>query len=270
MWEWRSASNSSPKFYLPLYTSYSTGSGTDTNCTTEVDQHNGKLTSCASHCKSTNAYTGLVPSGSMNTANSGSWIGTYNQSTSGTSNKENYSEDGKCYVAGRELPAVIPLTNQKQTLTDFFTNATVGGATPGHIGTAWAWYMLSPEWSTIWPSSALPTAYGNDQVIKAAVLMTDGEYNVHYASASAATQAAALCTAMKEKGIKVYTIGFGFGVTSTQDSTSEANARSLLTSCSSGTNTYFFPYDSETLRQAFTAIGNQLNTMALNQIKVSQ
>lgn len=269
-WEWESASNSSPNFYLPLYQSYNTGAAADPNCTSEVDQPNGKVISCVTERKGTNAYTDAVPSGTSNSPNTGDWIGSYNQVASGSTNKENYSEDGKCYVAGRELPKVIPLTNQKQPLTDFFNSMTVGGATPGHIGTAWAWYMLAPDWNSIFSLSTPPAAYNNDQVIKAAVLMTDGEYNVHYASAAAATQALALCTAMKEKGIKVYTIGFGFGVTSSQDSTSEANARSLLTSCSSGTNTYFFPYDSDTLKQAFTTIGNQLNSLALNQIKVSQ
>ena len=60
---------------------------------------------------------------------------------------------------------------------------------------------------------------------KIAILMTDGEYNTQYdvngintdrtpgagaaANGTSATQAKALCTGMKAKGIEVYTVGFG-------------------------------------------------------------
>jgi Flp pilus assembly protein TadG len=232
----------------------------DPNCTAAVDQPNGQLISCVTERQGTQSASDLVPA-------NGQYVGAYN---AGSTTKQNYSSDGKCWVAGRELPKVIPLTNTKQTLTDFFTNATVGGATPGHIGTAWAWYMVSPEWSTIFPAASAPATYADNQTIKAVVLMTDGEYNVHYASAAAKDQALALCTAMKAKGVRVYTIGFGFGTTAAQDTTAESNARTMLTSCSSGTNTYFFPYDSATLKETFKSIGNSLNALALSDIKVSQ
>jgi Flp pilus assembly protein TadG len=247
------------------------------NCTNQVDQANGQLITCVTERKGTNAYTAVAPSGSLNQPNTSNWIGSYNQG--GNATKQNYSSDGKCWVAGRELPKVIPLTNTKATLTNFFTNATVGGATPGHIGTAWAWYMVAPEWNTIFPSASAAQPYDDQQTIKAVILMTDGEYNVHYATPSASAQALALCTAMKEKGIRVYTIGFGFGVTAAQDSTAESNARTMLTSCAGykqadgtivNTNAYFFPYDGTKLREHLVSIGNQLNTMAMNDIKVSQ
>lgn len=56
--------------------------------------------------------------------------------------------------------------------------------------------MVSPEWSSIFPTTSAPAACADDQTIKAVVLMTDGEHSVHYASA-AKDQALALCTAMK-------------------------------------------------------------------------
>ena len=244
---------------IPSFTGANPGSG---NCTTAVDQPNGNLISCVTERTGTDAYTAVKPV-------SGSWIGPYNQG--GSSTKQNYSSDGKCYVAGRELPAIIPLTNTKQTLTDFFTNATVGGGTPGHLGTAWAWYMVSPEWNSIFPTASAAAPYTDDQTIKAVVLMTDGEYNEQYSSATSKDQALALCTAMRAKGVKVYTIGFGFAPTASNDTTSEAAARSLLTTCAgSVAGTYFFPYDSATLKSAFTSIGNSINSLALSQIKVTQ
>jgi Flp pilus assembly protein TadG len=38
---------------------------------------------------------------------------------------------------------VLPLTNEKQTLLDKISGLDTYGSTAGHIGTAWAWYMLS-------------------------------------------------------------------------------------------------------------------------------
>lgn len=189
----------------------------------------------------------------------GGYVGAYNLSASGVTNKLNYSSDGKCYTAGRELPKVIPLTTSKSTISDFFQNATIGGGTPGHLGTAWAWYLLSPNWSSIWPSSSTPAAYTDNGTKKYAVLMTDGEYNMQYSSETSRTQALALCTAMKAKGIKVYTIGFGFSTSSVAgSSTAEGKAKEMLQNCASDSSSYFFPYDSDALRQVFQSIGNSV------------
>ena len=40
--------------------------------------------------------------------------------------------------------------------------------------------------------------------------MTDGEYNKQYYGGDSATQALAICKQMRDQGIKVFTIGFGF------------------------------------------------------------
>ncbi len=197
-------------------------------------------------------YTDAAPT-------SGNFVGPYNQSASSSTNKLNYSADGICYVGGRELPAVIPLTSSKSTLSSFFENATVGGATPGHLGHAWAWYMISPNWSSIWPADSQPAAYEDAGTKKVAIIMTDGEYNTQYSNATSKTQALELCTQMKAKGVTVYTVGFGFSTSATAgDGTSEGNAKQILTQCSSGTNHYFFPYDSAALKQVFQNIGNGL------------
>ena len=55
-----------------------------------------------------------------------------------------------------------------------------GGGTAGHIGTAWAWYTLSPNWSSLWPSAASPSPTARRTCDKIAILMTDGEYNTEY------------------------------------------------------------------------------------------
>lgn len=245
-YEWKTTG-----YFLPMYNSL-TSSTTSTQtvtlpqCTTTA-QPVGQLISCVTDREGDEAYTDAAPA-------DGAYVGSYNH---GNTNKSNYSEDGKCYTAGRELPQVIPLTGERSTIEAFFTNAKIGGATPGHLGTAWAWYLISPLWNSVFNTTA--AEYNDEGTKKVAILMTDGEYNIHYADASARTQALALCTAMKNAGVTIYTIGFGFSTDSTAtDNTTEGRAKDLMTQCSSGTNHYYFPYDSDDLKQAFGSIGNAL------------
>jgi len=132
---------------------------------------------------------------------------------------------GKCTVPS--TAAIAPLTSDKSSLLTIVSNLKAAGGTAGHLGTAWAWYLLSPNWASLWPSST-PAPYG-PTVKKIAILMTDGEYNTQYdsngisvnqnsyptcsgaANDCSTTQARALCTAMKQQGISVYTIGFDLG-----------------------------------------------------------
>lgn len=121
---------------------------------------------------------------------------------------------------------VIPLTDLAQTAdrNNFKTqidNLTPGGWTAGHIGAAWGWYTISPQWSGIWPSASAPKPYSGD-IIKAVVIMTDGEFNTSYRNGaqnaacgtpgawnpdSGCSQALQLCQNMKAAGVQVYTIG---------------------------------------------------------------
>lgn len=216
-------------------------------------QTSGKLVTCVTErSDSTNYATDAAP-----TSGNG-YAGAYNQGSSGA--KSNYSSDGKCWVAGRELPKILPLTSDRTIPYNFFDglgSSSVGGGTPGHIGTAWAWYMLSPNWNTVFTSNQA-AAYGSAR--KVVVLMTDGEYNEQYTSKASATQAQDLCTKMKAAGVEVYTVGFGFSqnVVANASGTSEQRAADLLTKCSSGSNHYYFPYNGTALRTAFQAIGNAI------------
>jgi Flp pilus assembly protein TadG len=242
-WEW-----SSSGAFAPVPTNMSS-TVTSSECTTTA-QPSGKLITCVTERVPTaSRYTDAAPSGS-------DVVGPYNH---GVTTKSNYSSDGKCYVAGRELPSIIPLTNEKAPLSSFFTNATIGGATPGHLGTAWAWYMLSPNWASVFTGSSAPVAYDLATNKKAAILMTDGEYNIHYTSPLARDQALALCANMKAAGIQVFTVGFGFPAsTLPTDNTAAGKAKDLLMQCASDSASYFFPYDGPALKSAFSNIGQAL------------
>lgn len=220
----------------------------------QTSQPTGQLISCVTErTDASHKYDDESPT-------SGGAVGTYNATASGTSNKRNYSSDGKCMVAGRELPKIMPLSKDRASRYSFFDglgSSSIGGATPGHIGTAWTWYMLSPKWKTVFTSN--PAAeYGSAR--KVAVLMTDGEYNVHYATPTAREQALAICTKMKEAGVEVYTVGFGFGQNTVANATGNSSERAmdLLQQCASGNQYYYFPYNGQKLREAFQAIGNSI------------
>ncbi len=74
---------------------------------------------------------------------------------------------------------MLPLTSNNTTLTNKIKNLEIAGSTAGQIGTAWAWYLLSPNWKSLWTASAAQ-AYNPGKLQKIAVLMTDGEYNLQY------------------------------------------------------------------------------------------
>lgn len=112
------------------------------------------------------------------------------------------SSNSNCQPAAK----VMPLTSDKSALIDTIDTFKADGFTGGNLGTAWAWYMLSPTWWSGIPAnvhaSGRPTAYpalpagcaswetcppsqrASGDVRKYAVLMTDGEYNMQFCNGS--------------------------------------------------------------------------------------
>src|SRR5690606_27576502 len=72
---------------------------------------------------------------------------------------------------------ILPLTSDRSVLHSNINALQAVGSTAGQIGVAWGWYMLSPNFGYLWPSESQPGAYGDDELIKVAVIMTDGEFN---------------------------------------------------------------------------------------------
>ncbi|MGI9384039.1 MAG: pilus assembly protein TadG-related protein [Methyloligellaceae bacterium] len=111
---------------------------------------------------------------------------------------------------------VLPLSDDREIVGDTVDSYRANGRTAGHLGVAWAWYLVSPNWSSIWPGASRPEDYGKADLIKAVVLMTDGEFNAAYTgtdSRSRATdesfnRADKLCDNMKREGVVVFAIGF--------------------------------------------------------------
>ena len=77
-------------------------------------------------------------------------------------------------------PTIMPLSSDKTALHTTIGTLTANGSTAGHIGIAWGWYMISPNWGGLFPSGSQPAAYGAPHTIKAVILMTDGDFNTDY------------------------------------------------------------------------------------------
>ncbi len=151
---------------------------------------------------------------------------------------------------------IVPLTADKTALDTAIDNFQADGWTAGHLGTAWAWYMLSPEWNAFWPSDSDAAEYNDEDTQKIAVLMTDGDYNTAYQSGngSSGTQAKKLCQNMKAKGITVYTIGFMVS----------EGAKGLLEDCATSSSHFYDATNGEKLKLAFLDIAFKVAQLRLS------
>ena len=157
---------------------------------------------------------------------------------------------------------LLPMTDDKTALKASVDSYNTGGTTAGHLGTSFAWYLLSPEWASIWPTASQPTAYNSGTATKVAILMTDGLYNTVGGKMSGANEvksadfAVDSCTEMKSKGIIVYTVGFKLGAPA---------AIQTLKDCASHIEKFYEAKDGDALRIAFQAIAQDIATLRLTE-----
>jgi Flp pilus assembly protein TadG len=152
----------------------------------------------------------------------------------------------------------------------------VSGSTAGQIGIAWGWYMVSPNFGSLWPASA-GAAYNTAETLKAVIIMTDGEFNAPYcngvtargynASSAASNncdpdngepyaQSRALCDAMKAQGVVVYTVGFQISA--------GGGAEGLLQYCASTASGFYNAGSGTELSEAFNAIGRDITQLRIS------
>ncbi|THD54010.1 MAG: hypothetical protein E8A12_17990 [Phenylobacterium sp.] len=183
--------------------------------------------------------------------------------------------------------SIQPLTSDKPTLHNMIGTLTAGGSTAGHIGVAWGWYMISPNWGGLFPSASQGAAYGTPNTLKVMILMTDGAFNTAYCKGAISnpssatdgsaggsnehtacaspngdsfTQAQALCTAMKAppNNVLIYTVGFLHGGADPQ-------AQAILANCATDAAHAYLPTTGAQLQVAFQAIAADLNKLRISQ-----
>jgi hypothetical protein len=225
----------------------------------------------------TNAYTDAAPVGTSTYVGKG-YFGTNTSTSCGVGN---YTD--------AEVNSIYPLTNDTALLKRRIGKLVTAGSTAGHLGTAWAWYLLSPKWNSVlqtaFPSSNAAAPYsdltvlnakGQPKVRKIAILMTDGDYNINYCKGVEAkdsdqtpqincnsengksqAQATSVCTAMKAPvsggSIEVYTVGFQVS----------SAAKTFLTSCATDAAHYYDATSEVALQAAFRDIALKISTLRL-------
>ena len=196
--------------------------------------------------------------------------------TDAAPNAVNYLKNaGACPVSGSgtKLPAVVPLTSDKQVLKNEVANYETYSYTAGQLGTSWAWYTLSPNWASVMPSASKPVTYNDGKTAKIAILMTDGVYNtvngvgdgsnVGPLSTDSQNRAKAMCDNMKKAGITIYTVGFDIAQIS--NTIAEANAIKTLTHCASSADKFYQATNSAELTGAFHSIANHIMSLRVSQ-----
>lgn len=154
---------------------------------------------------------------------------------------------------------LLPLTSNRLLLENTIDSYRAGGWTAGHIGLAWGWYLVSPDWAGIWPAASTPRPYDPIHTLKVVILMTDGEFNTSYdngpPNATSTDQALYLCDNMKAAGkdIQIYTVAFQ----------APLEAQTALQTCASDTNDYFDAVDGASLRASFQEIAARLQSLRL-------
>jgi Flp pilus assembly protein TadG len=172
---------------------------------------------------------------------------------------------------------IVPLTGIKKTLTDKIDSLVSDGSTAGQIGLAWGWYMISPEWSSLWEGESTPAPYDQPHTLKVVVLMTDGAFNTTYCTGvnsrdgfgnnadrnecnatngGAFAQAAKLCESIKEKRIIIYTVGFNVG--------SDTSVKNFMNSCATSPEFVYMPSGGAELKVAFRAIAQDINSLRIS------
>ena len=216
------------------------------------------VTTCVSERTGANAFTDAAPSTT--------YLG------------RNYSvgSDNPCPGGG----AIMPLSTDTTAINARINALQAAGSTAGHLGTAWGWYTLSPNFGYLFPGASQPAAYDAPSTLKIMVLMTDGAYNSSYcngvisqlsgsgsgstcnhincnsANGDAPTQALAVCTAMKAQGVIIYTVGF--------DLQGDQNAINLLTNCASNPSNFYNAATGGDLQSAFQNIANQITQLRIS------
>jgi Flp pilus assembly protein TadG len=157
---------------------------------------------------------------------------------------------------------ILPLTSDKRQLARTVDSYRATGWTAGHLGIQWAWNLISPRWSGIWPGSSRPNPYRQANLIKAVVLMTDGEFNTAYTGSpgkAAMTMESydhtdELCRNIKDEGVIIFAVAFDLR---------ERDAREALSRCATNEDYFFRAENEEELRRAYRDIAIKLTKLRI-------
>jgi Flp pilus assembly protein TadG len=151
---------------------------------------------------------------------------------------------------------ILPLEADSNVLQARIAALKLSAGTEGEIGTAWAWYLLSPDWSAVWPAASRPKPYNTPVHRKIALLLTDGENFTRYFpdDEDADMHAMSLCDGMKAQGITIFSVAVGV---------EGSRAEDLLRNCASDPSKYLDVQNEGEMTEAFKKIALLLSPLRL-------
>ncbi len=172
------------------------------------------------------------------------------------------------------------MSNVKSTVLAGIDTMEARGNTHINLGAVWGWRMLSPRWRGLWggtmDANDLPLDYGTPYMSKAIVILSDGANTMSNSVRSAYgylwegllgttssstarnklnARLANICTDMKSRNIRVYTILFQ------EDNWTVVD---LFRNCASQLDFYFNSPSSEELETAFRQIADSLSNLRIS------
>lgn len=188
---------------------------------------------------------------------------------------------------------IQPLTGDRTTLLNSIAALETDGYTAGQTGIGWGWYTLAPDWADLWPFESTPASYLDDEVLKFALIMTDGDFNTHYDKETltesqcntkvsndeysgtcftgtndywieksewglygeSSQRAITLCEEMKDREIEIYTVYFG--------SNNDSDGARVMQACANDGN-YYQASSSTSLIGAFANIAKKIQQIYLS------
>lgn len=149
-----------------------------------------------------------------------------------------------------------PLTHNRQKLEKYIKALEPRGGTAGHLGVAWGWYTLSPNWSRVWPSAHTPADYEPAKVTKAIIMMTDGDFRDQYEDSlgNSSEQAIKMCHAVKQEAVLIYTVAFQ----------APSSGKETLKACATSDEYAFEPKTASELNDAYANIARSISDLRIS------
>jgi hypothetical protein len=179
---------------------------------------------------------------------------------------------GSCRSGGVARALSADRENVKRAIRRLAT----GGASAPQVGMAWAWYLLSPEWSYLWPQSAAAGAYSDlnvrlannrPKLRKVAVILQSSTPTVQHCqgvddrliacpspNGSAVEQVRRICGGMHRAGIAIFAIALDLHEGNEMTSV-------LRDACARTKATYYDVHSGSELQQAFRDIALQISPL---------
>lgn len=175
------------------------------------------------------------------------------------------------------VPSILALTNDEDDVNDKIDDMVASGSTNIPTGLAWGWRVVSPD-----EPFSEGVDYDDEDVIKAIVLLTDGEnwvgnlnnHNKAYYNAygyvgngrlgttdsgdakdELDTRTATLCENIKNEGITLYTLTFDLD---------NGPIKDIMQACATTPGHYYDASDSSALAESFNAIATDLSNLRLS------